>query len=136
MTGRYVLDSFALLAFLEDEPGAERVQQLLAAGEKGRATLAMSLVNWGEVLYALQRSKGAEVREAAIGIIDQLPIDLVPPDRQQARAAADLKARHSVAYADCFAAALARARDAAGVTGDPEFKLLEKEARVVWLDRK
>lgn len=136
MTARYVLDSFALIAFLEDEPGAERVQQILAAGEKGRATLAMSLVNWGEVLYAFQRSKGPAARDAAVGVVDQLPIELVPPDRGQVRAAADLKARHPVAYADCFAAALARARDAVVVTGDPEFKLLEKELRVVWLDRK
>ena len=133
MSGVFVLDSFALLAYFEDEAGAERVQHILAQVEKGRASLAMSLINWGEVLYALQRSRGETGRNAAVSVIDQLPISLIAPDRAQTMAAAGLKARHPIAYADCFAAALAISRKARLLTGDPEFRRLEKEIPIDWL---
>jgi ribonuclease VapC len=135
VSGVFVLDSFALLAYFEDEAGAERVQRILAQAEKGRASLAMSLINWGEVLYALQRSRGETGRNAAVSVIDQLPISLIAPDRAQTVAAAGLKARHPIAYADCFAAALAIARKARLVTGDPEFRRLEKDIPIDWLAR-
>lgn len=133
MSGVFVLDSFALLAYLEDEAGAERVQHFLALAQKGRASLAMSLINWGEVLYALQRSRGETGRNAAVSVIDQLPVSLVAPDRAQTMAAAGLKAQHPIAYADCFAAALAITRKARLVTGDPEFRRLEKDISIEWL---
>jgi PIN domain nuclease of toxin-antitoxin system len=70
VSGAFVCDSFALLAYFEDEAGAERVQHILAQAEKGRASLAMSLINWGEVLYALQRSRGETGRITAVSVID------------------------------------------------------------------
>ncbi|HOW64450.1 MAG TPA: PIN domain-containing protein [Candidatus Paceibacterota bacterium] len=42
-------------------------------------------------------------------------------------------ATKKMAYADCFAAALAKAENAELVTGDPEFKEVEKEIRIAWL---
>jgi ribonuclease VapC len=87
------------------------------------------------VLYALQRSRGETGRDSAASIIDQLPVSLIAPDRAQTMAAAALKARHLVAYADCFAAALAIARKGRLVTGDPEFRRLEKDIPVEWLSR-
>lgn len=135
MSAAYVLDSFALLAYFQDEAGAERVQHLLALAEKGRASLAMSLINWGEVLYSLQRTRGLSGRDEAVSVIDQIPLSLVAPDRAQTLAAAALKANHPIAYADCFAAALAVARRARLVTGDPEFRRLEKDIAIEWLTR-
>lgn len=135
MSAAYVLDSFALLAYFQDEAGAERVQHLLALAEKGRASLAMSLINWGEVLYSLQRTRGVSGRDEAVSVIDQIPLSLVAPDRAQTLAAAALKANHPIAYADCFAAALAVARRARLVTGDPEFRRLEKDIAIEWLTR-
>jgi predicted nucleic acid-binding protein len=38
-----------------------------------------------------------------------------------------------LAYADCFAAALAKIKKAELYTGDPEFKAVEKEVEVIWL---
>lgn len=131
----YVLDSFAILAYLEDEPGAEAVQRLLTDAEKGRAEAVLCLVNWGEVLYSIRRSKGEAAEAETVRLIDQLPIALLAPDREQTRAAAQLKAQHPIAYADCFAAALAIARKAKVVTGDPEFHRLEGIVPVVWMAR-
>lgn len=135
MKAAYVLDSFAILVYLEDEPGGEIVERLLADAEKGKADHALSLVNWGEVLYSVRRAKGKGVEQEAERLIDQLPITLVAPDRDQTRLAAQLKAQHPIAYADCFAAALAVARKAKVVTGDPEFRRLEGIVPIRWLAR-
>jgi hypothetical protein len=89
----------------------------------------------GEVLYALQRSREETGRDAAMSVIDQLPISLIAPDRAQTTAAAGLKAQHPVAYADCFGAALAIARKARLVTGAPESRRLEKDIPIDWLSR-
>lgn len=68
-----------------------------------------------------------------MSVIDQLPVSLIAPDRAQTMTAAGLKAQHPIAHADCFAAALAIARKARLVTGDPEFRLLEKDIHIDWL---
>ncbi len=61
------------------------------------------------------------------------PIEFHPADRPLAEAAADFKARFKISLADAFAAALAKERKAELVTGDPEFKPLEKEIKIHWL---
>jgi ribonuclease VapC len=130
-----VLDSFALLAYLQDEAGAEPVQRMLRLAENSEATVAMSLVNLGEVLYSVQRTLGLSGRDAALSVIDQLPILVTAPDRAQTLKAAELKAEHPIAYAGCFAAALALAREAHLVTGDAEFRLIERDVAIEWIPR-
>src|SRR6266566_5642229 len=127
-----VLDSWALIAFFEDEPAAEEVEKLLqqAADEKHR--LLLSVVNWGEIYYNTMREVSQEAAEQKAQEIVSLPIEIVGvgDDLTLARQAAIFKATHNLAYADCFAAALAKARKADLVTGDPEFKALEKEIKI------
>lgn len=130
-----VLDSWALIAFLEDEPAAERVEELLKHAAVGKHKLLLSAVNWGEIYYNTMREVSKEAAERTAREIAALPIDImgVGADLALARQAAIYKATHKMAYADCFAAALARLSDAELVTGDPEFKSLEKEIRIAWL---
>ena len=131
--GKIVLDSYALIAYLEDESSADQVKELLQQAEGGEKSLSMSVVNWGEVYYALSRSKGESKAEESILVIDQLPITLIEINRAIAYQAAKLKARYAVAFGDCFAAALAIVNQGQVLTGDPEFKNLEKDVSVNWL---
>ncbi len=131
--GKIVLDSYALIAYLEDESSADQVKELLQQAEGGEKSLSMSVVNWGEVYYALSRSKGESKAEESILVIDQLPITLIEINRAIAYQAAKLKARYAVAFGDCFAAALAMVNQGQVLTGDPEFKNLEKDVSVIWL---
>ncbi|MGB9775745.1 MAG: PIN domain-containing protein [Anaerolineae bacterium] len=55
MSRRYVLDTFALLAYLRGEPGAERVRELLLSARAGESRLSVCLVNYGEVLSLSER---------------------------------------------------------------------------------
>ena len=54
----YVFDSFALLAYLEDEAGATRIEALLEQARKETTQIWMSVVNLGEVLYIIERKQG------------------------------------------------------------------------------
>jgi predicted nucleic acid-binding protein len=130
-----VLDSWALIAFLEDEPAAEEMERLLQQAADERHKLLLSVVNWGEVYYNTMREVSQEAAEQKAQEIASLPIELVSvgDDLALVRQAAIFKATHKMSYADCFAAALAKVRNAELVTGDPEFKEIEKQIRIAWL---
>ena len=129
-----VLDSFALIAYFRDEPGAEAMENLLVAAGKKDSPLHMSDVNYAEVKYSILNKDGAEAWTAAANVLQGLPIDFHGTNRVLADMAADFKARFKISLADAFAAALAKEKKAQLVTGDPEFKSLEKEITISWLE--
>jgi ribonuclease VapC len=130
-----VLDSWALIAFFEDEPAADEVERLLVKAEAGTHKLLLSVVNWGEIYYNTMRKVSQEAAEQKAREIAGLTIELVPVDTDLhlARQAAIYKATKKLSYADAFAAALAKLRNAELVTGDPEFKEIEDEIKIGWL---
>jgi ribonuclease VapC len=128
-----VLDSFALIAYFRDEPGAETMETLLVSAGRKDSPLLMTDVNYAEVKYSIVKRDGAEAWAGAAKVLQGLPIDVHPTTRALADTAADFKARFKLSLADAFAAAMAKERKAELVTGDPEFKPLEKEIKVHWL---
>ena len=94
--------------------------------------LFLSLINWGEVVYIVRREKGEVAAQEVMARIDVSPITLRGVDRRLVQSAAALKARYPIAYADAFAAATAQALKLPVVTGDPEFRRLEKDVGIVW----
>jgi ribonuclease VapC len=130
---RFVLDSYALIAFFEDEPGAGLVEQVLRELFEQKARGWMSVINWGEVYYSTYREQGADVAERVLLRLSSYPIEIVDADQDLTKQAAILKGRFRLAYADCFAAALAMKKKAVVITGDAEFKALETEVQVLWL---
>lgn len=129
----YILDTFALLAYLQDEPAASQIEKLLEYAKKGRCRLYLSLINLGELLYITERRGGVARAQDALALIRQLPIKIVPAEEQAVLAAAHIKANHPVSYADSFAVAAAMQEDAIIVTGDPEFQAVEVLVKVEWL---
>src|ERR1700733_3066012 len=128
-----VLDSFALIAYFRDESGAEAIEQLLVSASRRDSSLHMTDVNYAEVKYSIVRKDGAAAWAEAAKVLQGLPIDFHSTTRALADAAADFKARFKLSLADAFAVALAKERRAELVTGDLEFKALEKEIKVHWL---
>ena len=126
------MDSWALMAFFEDEPAAEQVEKLLAQAAAEKHKLLLSVVNWGEIYYNTMREVSQEAAEQKAREIATLPIDIVGvgDDLTLARQAAIFKATHKMAYADCFAAALAKVKNSELLTGDPAFKAVEKEIKI------
>ena len=133
---RYVLDSYAMIAFFEDEPGAQAVASLLREFLANRAKGYMSVVNWGEMHYSVIREQGTAEAEKLLSQFEKYPIELVDADQALTREAAKLKGAYRIAYADCFAAALSMKLSATLVTGDPEFRQLGKKVSIQWIDVK
>ncbi len=131
---RYVLDSYAMIAFFEDEPGAQAVASLLREFLANRAKGYMSVVNWGEMYYSVMREQGLVEAETILSQFEKYPIELVDADQALTREAAKLKGSYRIAYADCFAAALSMKLKAILVTGDPEFRQLEEKVSIQWID--
>jgi predicted nucleic acid-binding protein len=128
-----VLDSYAVLAFLFKEEGHDKVYSLFDKAIEADKKLLIAAPNWAEIRYMVERKVGAtkwrEVRAKLLG----LPIDIIDADQNLAEMAGEIKAMHKMSLADCFAAALAKQKKAEIYTGDPEFKEVEAEIRVIWL---
>jgi predicted nucleic acid-binding protein len=133
-TATFVLDSFALLAYLQDEPVAFRVEKLLENAGKGRSKLLLSIINLGELLYITERRGGIARAQNTLALIRQLPVDILPADEQTVFAAAHIKANHAISYADSFVVAIAMQEDAVILAGDPEFHSVEALIQVEWLE--
>ena len=133
MVAEKVLDSWALLCYLEQEPGFEKMIELFEKAVKSSKPILMCIVNWGEVYYQVVRRYGEQKAQEIEQLIQTLPITLVEANKELTREAARIKAVKRMAYADCFAVALTRLNKAELYTGDPEFKVVEKDIKVVWL---
>jgi ribonuclease VapC len=130
----FVLDTFAVLAYLQDEPVASRVEKLLENAHRGKNRLLLSIINLGELLSITERRGGIVKAQDALALIRQLPIDVLPADEQSVFAAAHIKANHALSYADSFAVAIAMQEDAVILTGDPEFQSVETLVQIEWLE--
>jgi len=128
-----VLDSWALLAFFKGEAAADDVETLIHKATDEKTRLLLCVVNWGEVYYGMWRAGGKAAAESVVADLAQLPIESVPVDLPLTKQAAIYKATNKMSYADAFAAALAKVKNADLVTGDAEFKPLETEIKINWL---
>ncbi len=83
-----ILDAYALMVFLEDEPGAQYVEDLLIQCIQGNLQLAATTVNLAEVYYNLVRRYSVEAAAMAVQRLVELTIEIVPVDWEIARQAA------------------------------------------------
>ncbi len=130
---KYVLDSYALLAYAENEKGADTVEDLLKKTLNDQAELFLCVINWGEMYYIALREGGKDRAELYKNTFARYPITIVEANKELTLQAAQYKAFHKISYADAFAAALAKMKKALLVTGDKEFKALESEVKISWI---
>jgi predicted nucleic acid-binding protein len=128
-----VLDSYAVLAFLFQESGHEKVVALFEKAAESDKTLLIAAPNWAEVRYMVERKAGAEQWQVTRAKLLGLPIEVVPVDQELAEMAGEIKATKKMSLADCFAASLSKQRKLELYTGDPEFKAVENQLRIIWL---
>ncbi len=121
---QYVFDSYALLTLLEDEPGADLVARLLQAPD---TEIFISTINLGEIYYIILKRNGAGAAEKVLeNIMLEDSITVKESPWPMVKAAAELKAKGGISYADAFVIALSRKLQAPLVTGDPEIIKMSK----------
>ena len=128
-----VLDSWAIMAYLQDEPSGEKIADMIADAKEDGRHLLMSVINIGEVWYSLARRRSTADADQALRWISEIGIEFVDADIELTRIAARFKAKGGISYADCFAAALAKQHEASLVTGDREFEQLKNDISISWL---
>ncbi len=133
MTKSILFDSFAILKYYQDEPGADKVEKLLHSTQRGLLKAYMSEMNLGEVYYLTIRRTGLEPAKENLERLLNLPIKIISPSSELIMRAAEIKAQYAISYADCFAAATAEQLSASIITGDPEFKKVEHLVSVDWI---
>jgi len=127
----FVLDSFALIGYLENEPFSARVEKLLKQARQGENRIYLHALHLGEVYYITLREQGQKSADLAYARIKAFPlryIDIIT--EEMLLTAASLKANYPISYADSFAASLAIIHNSYLLTGDPEFKKLEKKETI------
>lgn len=129
----YVLDSWAVIAYLEDEPAGAQVEELIASAHEEQIPIFMSVVNVGEVWYTIAREVSEEEANVSVKMLQDLRIQFEDADWTLTQEAARFKSQHKMSYADAFAAALAKNKKADLITGDGEFKPLDGEIKITWL---
>lgn len=118
--GRYLLDTSALFAFMEDEEGAERVEEILREGE-----VLLPFPVLLEVYYITLRERSEQVADERYALLRSLPAtEIWRVDEPVLLTAARLKAQHRLSLADALIAAFALQYRAALVHKDPEYEPL------------
>ncbi|MEP7357507.1 MAG: type II toxin-antitoxin system VapC family toxin [Anaerolineales bacterium] len=129
----YVLDTWAIMAYLGDEQAGAEVEGLITEALEEDIPLYMSAVNAAEVWYTMARRFSEAIADQSLSEINQFRVQFQDIDMGLALNAARFKARHKMSLADCFAAALAVQVDGELVTGDSEFRSVVKEVKLLWL---
>lgn len=128
-----VLDSWAMVAFFENESSAGKVEKIILEAHKSQTPLLMSVINVGELWYSTVRGHSRAEADRAVQELKNLGIEWVDAGWELTYQAALFKSRGRISYADCFAAALTKLKKGELVTGDKEFRQVEDEVKIIWV---
>jgi predicted nucleic acid-binding protein len=107
----------------------------LANAQKSGLPVLMNELNVGETYYILCRKRGYGQAEYFIDtVLAGLPISMISNDFNAVISASKIKDQYALSFADCFVVATAQRENAVILTGDPEFKTVEKFVKIDWLD--
>lgn len=137
MKETFVLDASALIAFLNDEDGANKVEDILRKAKGNDCIIYMNKLNILEIYYGVYREDGKEKAEETLTKILNLPLTVVDVLKDDVfREAGRLKATYKMSLADSIAIAEGKTRKAQIVTTDHhEFDPLDRkgEVRICWI---
>jgi predicted nucleic acid-binding protein len=133
----FVLDSSAVLRFLDKDAGWDRIATILQAHMDGTAEIAISAVQWGEIAGIVRKKQGALGQKSALEDLSLFQMRLVAVTGECAVRAAEIKEDRKIAYADAFALELAMdSPEHILVTADYGFKAVDDLARIEFLPSK
>jgi PIN domain nuclease of toxin-antitoxin system len=133
----YVLDSSAVLRYLDGEAGADRVAGIIKDHLAGRCEAIISSVHWGEIAGQVCKKRGTGVLDMVLTRLAAFGIPVAPMDADRAVRAALIRLKTAVPYLDAFGVELAAdSRERVFVTADFDFKLANREVKIEFLPAK
>lgn len=132
----YVLDTSAFFTLIEDEDGADLVQDLLQQAQRGEIKILASFVSFVEMFYITLQEKGEDEANTRIELMKRLAIERVESSEEIGNIAGKMKAAHKISFADAWIAATAKFYQAVLVHKDPEFEQVQDEVELLQLPYK
>lgn len=133
----YVLDSSAVLRYLDDEPGAARVSEILKGHIGGRCEAVICALHWGEVAGISLKLRGEQAVELVLSRLNAFGIQVIAADGERAVRAARIKVKRRIPYVDAFGVEFAaQSSDRIFVTSDFDFKPAAADAKIEFLPAK
>lgn len=120
----YILDTSAILTYIEDEAGADLVEGLLIQAEQSTVQIHICFVSLTEVFYITLRKKNELTAQRRIDLIRSLAITIHESHDALNILAGRLKASYRISLADAYIAALCQNLNGTLVHKDPEFEPL------------
>jgi uncharacterized protein len=118
---RFVLDTSAIFTLIEDEEGADRVEQVLKKGDIYFPWAALL-----EMMYISHQEIGDDIAIQRFAMVKQLKATILwSADEPTSLTAARLKAKHQISFADSIIAATAIQQGAILLHKDPEYEPLQ-----------
>jgi predicted nucleic acid-binding protein len=135
----YVLDTSALLRFVDDETGADRIADIFRQQSYRSAKVMMCAVNWGEIAHGVLKRYGAAAMNDSLHRLKALGIEIIAVDEERAARTATIRHRYKykIPYADSFGVELAgHSSDRILVTADFDAKPAEQDVKIEFLPPK
>lgn len=132
----YVLDTSEWLTLIEDEAGADSVQELLVRARANEVVVLVSFMSFMEVYYITLQERDPVEAQTRVKLMTASPGLRVDSTEALGVLAGELKAKHRLSVADAWIAALAKERNATLVHKDPEFEQVESAIKVLKLPYK
>ena len=129
----YIIDTSALLTYIEDEKGSDVIDDILIKAEKGEVRIYISFISLTEVYYITMQEKGESEALRRISLIQSLSLIVEESNEDLNLKAGSLKAANRISIADAYIAALCQQYEGILVHKDPEFESLStliKESRL------
>jgi len=128
----YVLDACAVIAFILDEEGADKVEKPLSLSSRGKCALYINKINLLEIYYNFKREYNTSTLEEAYSKILSLPVTIIDDLSDDVLfEAGRLKVQYKISLADSIALAEAKTRNAQLVTSDHhEFDAIEQSENI------
>jgi ribonuclease VapC len=114
-----LLDPFAVLAWIQDEKGAQDVEDLLYRAQDGKEQVLLNIINLGEIYYRCARSHDPSFAKDILEKMKLLPIKIYPCPNDLVLTASEIKAEYPIAYADAFVVATAQEKMPGSSPGIP-----------------
>src|SRR5580658_3127587 len=134
---RYVLDSSAILRYLDGEVGSDRVAEIIKDHMAGRCNAVICSLHWGEIAGITCKTHGRDAMELVLSRLSAFGFELVPADAERAVRAALIKVKRQIPYVDAFGVELAaESADRVFVTADFDFKRASRDVKIEFLPEK
>ena len=130
----YVLDASAVLRYLDDEAGAQRISEIIKSHLAGRCEVLISALHWGEIAGIVHKVHGRDAMNLALSRLNAFGFQIIPVSGERAVRASLIKLKKSIPYVDSFGVELAAdLLDSVLVTADFDLKPAHREVKIEFL---